>query len=322
MSADSLWLDDRYRGRHGIARYAQEVLSRMKTPLRPMGLGGKPASPTDAFRRLPVGPCDTLYSPGYAGFVSRSRQILTVHDLIHLHADWPARARYLAYYDSVVKPAVRRAGVVLTVSESSRSDIQKWVGRGVEVINTGNGCADVFTPGPQPSTAAPYVLFIGNARPHKNFRVLLSAMAIDSSLRVRAVVPTGEVDTLAGRAHAAGVGVDRLEFLSSIDDDRLLELYRDAAVTAIPSTLEGFGLPALESVMCGTPVAYWIGCRSVAEIVGDRGYRVESAENAEEWAATLARALAARERVTPPARSLWDWQTVAERIDDAVARYA
>ena len=68
MSA--LYVDDRYRGAHGIGRYAGEVLPRLRPEWRPLGLDGSPHSPVDAFRSLPAPVrAGTVYSPGYGALV-------------------------------------------------------------------------------------------------------------------------------------------------------------------------------------------------------------------------------------------------------------
>ncbi|WP_394289117.1 glycosyltransferase family 4 protein, partial [Microbacterium sp.] len=297
-----LYVDDRYRGAHGIGRYAREVLSRMRPEWQPLGLDGSPHRPLDAFRRLPdLGRDAVVYSPGYGALVRAPRQVLTIHDLIQLRMPWPGRAKFAAYYAGPVRHAVRKAGVVLTVSETSARDIRAWLRDDtVRIVNAGNGCSAAFHPdGPADRAAAPYVVFVGNVRAHKNLDVVLRALAQAPGIRLRAVIPQSKEPIAAARAAAAGVG-DRVEWIHGIDDDRLAALYRGAASTVMPSTDEGFGLPALESIACGVPVLYWSGCRAVAEVVGERGWVLDSSQDAAEWAAALTAAAASPRRVAPP----------------------
>lgn len=310
MSA--LFVDDRYRGAHGIGRYAREVLPRLRPRWRSLALDGSPHAPLDAFRPLePDVRAGVVYSPGYGALVRARRQVLTVHDLIQLRTPWPGRLKFAAYYAGPVRRAVRAAGVVLTVSETSAQDIRAWVrDDDVRVVNAGNGCSAVFRPeGAGWSRDDPYVAFVGNLRAHKNLDVLLRALAVSPDVRMRAVTPEREVPAAVAAAAAAGVA-GRVEWLHSVDDERLAQLYRGASALAMPSTDEGFGLPALEAISCGVPVVFWRGCAAVAEIVGDRGWAVESARDAGEWGDALEQAVRAGRRVTPPGDA-HDWDRTA-----------
>jgi len=310
-----IWVDTRWEGLHGIGRYAREVCSRLTVPWRSLGLDGSPASPTGALTRVPSG---LVYSPGYNGFVHAERQILTLHDLIHLDVPWPGRAKYLAYYSAVVKPVVKRSGVVITVSETSRRAIAAWLGdSSVEIVNAGLGSSPAFRTDATPADAQePYLMYVGNLREHKNITVVLDAMMHVPSSRMRMLIPTSEHGE-ARRLFAARSLFDRVELLAGLSDNELASHYRGAAATVMPSTLEGFGLPALESVMTGTPVLYWHGCSAVAETVAHRGRAIEGAHNVEEWGDAIEHALVNLVRVNPPKRT-YDWDTVASAVNNVL----
>lgn len=316
----TLLVDDRYRGAHGIGRYASEVLPRLSVPWEPLGLAGTPFSAVDAFR--PVGPAarDALiYSPGYGALVRTRRQLLTLHDLIQLSSPGLSRWKFAAYYSGPVRAVVRRAGMVLTVSETSARALRSWVDDDdVEIVNAGNGCSEAFHPRPDTlQRSDPYLLLVGNGRAHKNLDVVLDALRFAREVRLVAVVPERDVVELSARARHRHVDA-RVRWVSDVDDDQLADLYRGASATVMPSTLEGFGLPALESIRCGTPVVYWTGCDAVAEIVGDRGLAVASAEDAREWATALTAAVSAARRVDPPEG--YDWGRTAGIISATIAR--
>ena len=317
----TLRVDDRYGGAHGIGRYAHEVLVRLRPEWTSLRLDGSPHDPFDAFRRLPadVASRDLIYSPGYAPFVRAARHIVTIHDLIQRRWPWPGRAKFLAYYDGPVRRTVRRAGIVLTVSQTSARAIREWVrDDDVRIVDAGNGLSPAFGPqGAAEASDEPYALFVGNTRPYKNLEVVLRALALVRDVRLRAVLPEREVAAAASRAAALGVA-GRVELLHGVDDDRLARLYRGAVITTVPSTSEGFGLPALESIACGTPVLYWRGCEAVAEIVGDRAGSTESPHDAEEWAAALEEAAHRPRRVDPPPPGLYDWDRTASIISDVL----
>lgn len=315
----SLFIDDRYRGAHGIGRYAAEIVPRLRPARRSLNLSGHPHSPLDAFRPLPEGARDSLvYSPGYGALVRAQRQILTIHDLIHLRTPWPQRAKYAAYYAGPVRRVVREAGIVLTVSKTSADDIREWLrDDDVRVVVTGIGYSSVFRPdGGTCASEDPYVLFVGNIRRHKNLDLVLRALALAPGVRLRAVVPAREIDVASARAVKHRVA-DRVEWFSDIGDDVLAMLYRGAGATVVPSTLEGFGLPALESIACGVPVLYWRGCEAVAEVVRERGTALDSAQDVDEWAAALTASTDAALRVAPPSGS-FDWNRAARIVSDVL----
>lgn len=314
-----LLVDDRYRGAHGIGRYAREVLVRLRPDWRALQLDGSPHTALDAFRALPTVAADSVvYSPGYGPLLRAPRQVLTIHDLIHLRTPWPGRAKFVAYYSGPVRRAVRRAGVVLTVSETSAREIRGWLrDDDVRVVNAGNGCSAAFHPdGDSAAADDPYLMFVGNTRRHKNVDVVLRALAAVTGLRLKAVVPAAEIEAMRAAAARRSVAA-RVDLLTDVDDEVLATLYRGAVATVMPSTLEGFGLPALESVACGVPVIHWRGCEAVAEIVGDSGWSLESAHDAAAWAAAMMDAAEARRRVAPPAGQ-FNWERTAEIVSDVL----
>lgn len=310
MSA--IWVDTRWEGLHGIGRYAREVCTRLTVPWRSLGLDGAPASPAGALAHVPPG---LVYSPGYNGFRRAERQVLTLHDLIHLETPWPGRAKYVAYYNAVVKPVVKRAGVVITVSETSRRAIAAWLqDPSVEIVNAGLGSSPAFHPDVIPAESTePYIMYVGNLRTHKNVTVVLDAMMRVPSANLRMLIPEKEhVD--ARRLFAERGLRGRVRLLSGISDDELASHYRGATATVVPSTLEGFGLPALESIMTGTPVLYWHRCSAVAETVGKHGRAVGDAHDAEEWGDAIEDAVNHSKRINPPKRA-YDWRVTAANVD-------
>lgn len=306
-----IWVDTRWDGLHGIGRYAREVCSRLTVPWRSLALEGSPSSPAGALAKVPAG---LVYSPGYNGFRRADRQVLTLHDLIHLETPWPGRAKYLAYYNAVVKPVVKQSGIVITVSETSRRAVAAWLADpSVEIVNAGLGSSPAFRADVRPAESQDrYLMYVGNTRAHKNIAVVLDAMTRVPSARMRMLIPVSEHDK-ARRMFAERGLSDRVALLAGVSDDDLASQYRGAAATVMPSTLEGFGLPALESVMTGTPVLYWHGCLAVAETVGKRGHAVEAAHDVEEWGDAIEDALADPSRVDPPTRA-YDWDATAETV--------
>ncbi|WP_194420372.1 glycosyltransferase family 4 protein [Microbacterium abyssi] len=307
----SLVVDNRWDGNHGIGRYAREVITRLSLPWTPLSAPGEPGSARDLLTPRTSPRDATIYSPGYNAGLAGARQIVTVHDLIHLTE---ARAKYDIYYRYVLRPAVTRARLVLTVSETSKRAVTEWLDDGrIQVVNAGNGASPAFTPGaPAGVPDYPYALYVGNLKPHKNAGVLLAALALTPELRLVAVTPNPD-DFM--RAAASARVPDRVVALHGLNDDQLCNLYRGALATALPSTLEGFGLPALESMLCGTPVIYWTGCESVAEIVQGQGLAVTDADDPSAWAGALVEiATIPSISSTTDLRARYSWSTVAETV--------
>ncbi|WP_431030739.1 glycosyltransferase family 4 protein [Plantibacter sp. RU18] len=309
--------DTRWSGVHGIGRYASEVLPRLSVEWSALDVSGKPSDPQDflRLRRTPAG--ETIYSPGYNGFLARSPQVVTVHDLIHLHPTTNRRAVYLAHYSAVLRPIIRRNRLVLTVSETSKRAIEEWVDDDrVRVVNAGNGLSEAFYPG-EPSAAeasAPYFLYVGNLRAHKNVDVVFRALARVPEAKL--VVVVNDREGAERRAAELGV-VDRVEVRSGLSDPELADLYRGAVATVFPSLVEGFGLPAVESIACGTPVIFWEGCESIAEISRGQGLPVADAHDDLAWSDALRTALADRPRATAPAAS-YSWDRTSEIVSNVL----
>jgi alpha-1,3-rhamnosyl/mannosyltransferase len=139
-----------------------------------------------------------------------------------------------------------------------------------------------------------FVLAMGSADPRKNVSGLLRAYAaLPTPLRERhplAVVWTHRhlAAVLEDEARALGI-TERLHFLQGVGDDDLVLLYNCAAVFAFPSRYEGFGLPLLEAMACGTPVVA-ADNSSIPEIVGDAGLLV-GADDTDALTQSLSRVL-------------------------------
>jgi glycosyltransferase involved in cell wall biosynthesis len=311
-----VFVDDRYRGQHGIGRYAHEVLGRLGLPWSPLGLAGRVSSPTDVATMLPRTVRDGIvYSPGFGALLAAPRQLLTVMDFIHLESEWPRRAINRVYYNAAVRRQVRRCGAVVTISETSAIAIRHWLGDdSVAVVNAGVGCGDDFRPEGRAATGdSGYILYVGNLRRHKNLGVILRAMDEAKDVTLKAVLPVQEHAEAMRLFGELGL-TKRVRLMHGIDDAELAREYRGASATVMPSLNEGFGLPALESICCGTPVIYWRGCNVVGETVGDSGWAISEAANAEEWAAAIVRACETNSRILPPDQGLFSWERTAKIV--------
>lgn len=316
--------DRRWDGPHGIGRFSTEVRSRLDGDIRDL-FGAHPVSPRglleiEALPHLRAPHDALLFSPGYCPSLTwPGRSVITVHDLIHLRVSGERSRGKTLYYEQVVRRALRRPRTLtLTVSEYSKRDIVEWGGVPEQrVVVVGNGVDSRFSPhGAAISRARPYVLHVGNTRPHKNLPALLRGMA-RLDVDVDLVCSAGSDDALQALADELGL-THRVFFLGGIVEAELPAWYRGAAAVAIVSHYEGFGLPALEGMASGVPVVA-ADTSALSEVVAGSGILVDP-DDVESIADGLRRALgddalrATLGRSGPARAATYSWDAVASRV--------
>jgi glycosyltransferase involved in cell wall biosynthesis len=215
--------------------------------------------------------------PGRGAF----RRVVTVHDLIYkVHPE--AHFGLISMGMAVLVPlSVKRATRVIAVSQSTADDVVKYLKvspERIDVVPNGVGTAPDVAPRPEAQLREelgagdrPIVLCTSAKRPHKNLMRLLDALAtIPAERRPFTVLtgyPTQHEDEL--RRHAAELGVDGdVRILGWVPQDVLEGLYQAATCLVFPSLYEGFGLPVLEAMARGLPVAS-SDRSSLSEVAGD-----------------------------------------------------
>lgn len=281
------------RGRRtGIGRYVREVLHAASErgwkcvvyampdadiQDLPLSIVYKPVSPVwtqwwdqvSLPRQLQEDGISVFLSPYYKGPVMASCPVvLTIHDLFFIGYPGQRRPVYDALMIGLGTLYARRASAIIADSEYSKRSIMSQLGVGsdkVRVIPVALG-RDFGPRTLTPSDSAkygfrsPYILYVGNFKPHKNIPRLLEAYAaLPASLRsIYQLVLAGpdqeHTPLLQRLAHRHGVG-DRVVFPGLIADDELSAVYSGCALFVLPSLYEGFGLPVLEAMACGAVVA-------------------------------------------------------------------
>jgi len=272
-------VDDRWFGETGIGRYAREILQRKpeRHSVACLNRGWRISNPVTPWllgAAANRGGADLFWSPGFMPpALCRIPYVVTVHDLIHLHY---GSARHRFYYDQVIRRLLSGAASVLTVSEHSREEILEWSGLEADRVRAVPLAASpAFSAGTERfEPGYPYILYVGNRRVYKNLHRLIRAFAAgcrDTGIRLAlSGDPDRDLLDLIGRL---GLG-ERVVFLGRIAEEALPAVYRGALALAYVSLYEGFGLPPLEAMACGTPVLA-SNVTSLPEVVGDAGLLVD-----------------------------------------------
>lgn len=197
--------------------------------------------------------------------------IITIHDVsLFLHSQFHPRSRLIAL--RLLLPSVaRRAGHVLAVSEFARRDIIKTLNLSPERVSVVHEAAAAhFHPLHDPAQRTQlrsrynlpetFILYVGTIEPRKNLHRLLKAMTIvwreHPAYPLVLAGPAGWMmdGVLEKEIEATGATPNNVRFLGYVPEEDLPGLYSLATIFAFPSLYEGFGLPPLEAMSCGTPV--------------------------------------------------------------------
>jgi glycosyltransferase involved in cell wall biosynthesis len=231
---------------------------------------------------------DLVHAPvNVTPLVSGVPRVVTIHDLaFHLFpAQYPgAKQRYLRV---MTRLSVRRATHVIAVSEATRRDVLRLYGADpARVVTVPNGVGAEFRPLPDDEVARfrrdndlpeRFILFLGTLQPRKNLETLLRAYARVEAEVGWPLVVVGAAgwlyEPVFATARALGLA-ERVRFTGYAAPETLPFWYNAAGMLVYPSLYEGFGLPALEALACGTPVIA-ADASSLPEVVGDAGLLVK-----------------------------------------------
>lgn len=220
-----------------------------------------------------------------------ARAVVTIHDIIHLLYPQflPNRLGYL-YARFMIGRSLARARRIITVSENTRQDLIRYFGvPGSRIAVVYNGVSRRFRPDVSAGEIArvaaahglprSYALFVGGEKPHKNLTNVIRAFHQASRTGPLGVslVLAGPMTGQRARAQALidslGLG-DAVSLLGVVPEDDLPGLYAGARFFLHPTLHEGFGLPVVEAMACGTPVLT-SSTSALKEIAGSAAYLVD-----------------------------------------------
>lgn len=272
--------------------------------------------------------------------------VLTLHDMLwrvpetyNGHSPQPLRRRLMGlYYRYVPQRAARKAAIILTVSHAAKADVVRMLGVAEEkVAVTHEAARPIFQPLRDPNKLEAgrrelglppeFILSMCAADPRKNLSTLVKAYAIlPAALRRRfpLVIMWGHdrlAEALSRQISELGLNGDVLFRRSGAKSEELALLYSCASLFVFPSLYEGFGLPPLEAMACGTPVIA-ANNSSVPEVVGNAAILVE-AKDAEALAASMAMVLSDEALRTnlgakgPTRAAMFSWERCARETVNA-----
>ena len=259
--------------------------------------------------------------------------VITIHDLSFLFYPQGFRPLNRLYLRLFARQSVRRARRVIAVSESTKRDVVKQYGIAPEQVDVVyNGVDPAFCPLPTDQVSAfradqglpeRFILFVGTLEPRKNIARLIQAYAQLPGARPPLFFVGGKgwfYDEIFALVERLNLGAE-VHFVGYVPSDALPLWYNAADLFVYPSLYEGFGLPPLEAMACGTPVVTSTAS-SLPEVVGQAGLSVDPTDT-EGLAAAMQQCLTdadlwARTKAMGLARAAgFSWRETARRTVDS-----
>jgi glycosyltransferase involved in cell wall biosynthesis len=298
-----------YTGDRGLRMHGWETrVSPWRTERPPARILWEQVAQPWALRRDGV---DLVHAPVYVGPLATGRPlVVTIHDLSFFRYPELFPKGNRLYLQRLTQLSAGRAARLIADSQSTRRDVQEILGVSrsqVDVIYPGVGAEMRPLEDAQRLAALRaryglperFILCVATLEPRKNILLLLEAMALlceRTDLPHRLVIAGGKgwfYETLDARVQALGLQ-ERVLWPGFVPDGELPLWYNAAELFVYPSRYEGFGLPPLEAMACGTPVIV-SDQSSLPEVVGEAGLQLPP-DDPEAWALAMAELLEAPAR--------------------------
>jgi glycosyltransferase involved in cell wall biosynthesis len=267
-----------------------------------------------------------LFSPIPEAPIARGcRSVVTVHDLIPLRfPKFSPLTLYNRYYLPVV---LRRAEHIIAVSGATAGDVMSFFGIGADRITVIRSGFDRSCFRPLNLPVRPYFLYLGRHDPHKNLVRLLEAFAglpDEYELFLVGSFDRRFTPLLQQRAEELQIS-GRVKFTNYVPYDKLPILLNQALALVYPSLWEGFGLPVLEAMACGTPTVA-SNLASIPEVTGDAAilvdpYRVEAIRDAMRQVAESAELRTKLRDAGSRRADLFSWEKAGRETREVLARF-
>lgn len=263
----------------GVENYAKNILEKLKNRYNVNIAKPKTANKYLAHLWihliLPFKSGNILFCPANIApvFVPKSKKlVVTLHDVAFLTYPKSFSTFFRVYYKFIVPINIKRAERIITMSQSSKFEIEKYypsVKGKVEVIHL--GVDSLFKR--LKTQKKKQILYVGSMNERKNFSSVLKAYTmLDNSdyilLMVGNFSSNFALDDATKKLIESAKSNPNIEFKSNVDNDELVKMYNESMIFVFSSFYEGFGLPVLESMACGTPVVC-SSTTSLPEVGGD-----------------------------------------------------
>lgn len=247
---------------------------------------------------------DVLHVPHYnISLFYRGKTITTIHDLTHLYFPEFLPNKFARFYANfMLKKAAKKSDKIFTVSEFVKGEIVKHFNVSPEKVQvTYNSCNKEFHVKEKNEVDYLYkkynidenkkiLLYVGNLKPHKNLETLVSAYRLINNFENVVLLLVGKafgetsINALTSSAKKGSIVTT-----GAVSSKELIDLYNLADLFVFPSLSEGFGIPPLEAMACGTPVVC-SNATSIPEVVGEAALTFDP-KNEQEIATAINRVL-------------------------------
>lgn len=229
---------------------------------------------------------DVLHSPGYVSPVwAKCAKVVTIHDMQYFYYPEYFPKAKLLYWRYLIPLSARNSDLVVTVSNNSKIDIINLLNIPAEKVIITYEASKFFIDGLNNTWSdnntfckhnikRDYILSVASLLPHKNLDKLIEGFGLLANKVEHQLVLVGlkgcALNTIRDAIKKKGIKQDRVLLLGYVSDNELVTLYKKASLFVLPSLFEGFGIPLLEAMSLGCPVAA-SNRTSIPEVVGDAG---------------------------------------------------